>query len=123
MTRLVTKTVMVNRVNPDTGAAFNPPRLESKEVQTFDLDYGKRRRERQAKEREARLRAWQAKTPKQQLEELNRRIPDGAKKQKARIMAKIEAMKQQQPAKTETVIVHGSAKPKQKAKDRNKRNH
>jgi len=40
---------------------------------------------------EARNAKWAAKTPEEQLTDLNRRFPNGAKEQKKRIQAKIQA--------------------------------
>ena len=130
MTRLVKKTVMVNRINPETGAAFNPKRLESKEVETFDLEYGRYRAERQQKERDERNAEWRALTPQQQVQELDRRLGVGlgAAKQRKRIAERLAKMgnKEDRPQHKNQQQQHQhpqGQKPKQKAKFRNRPRH
>jgi hypothetical protein len=85
---LVTSTLTVTKIidgNPSN------KRLVQKECTFFDRLYGNARKVQLRFEADERRKEWQKLTPQQQLEILNHRAPNGAKKQRAKIQARIEA--------------------------------
>jgi hypothetical protein len=90
MTAMIKKTVSVF-VRQPSGLHFNPPRKTEKEVEVFDQDYGRHRKERQQQEREEREKNWRKLSPQQQLDSLDARGVN-AKKQRARIQKEIESL-------------------------------
>jgi hypothetical protein len=67
--------------------------------QMFDRLYGESYKKQKQDAANERRKAWQKLTPQQQLAELDRRVPEGAKKQRAKILAKIAASEQKKQQK------------------------
>jgi hypothetical protein len=98
-TELIEKEVRV-RVKKSDGRGnmvnHDPIRYTDRIVQCFDLDYGRQRKERQARERAERNAEWRKMTPHEQLDDLDWRLGkgQGAQKQRARIAAQIAAKRE-----------------------------